>query len=137
MDWVRRAGILVIVLVVALALGGALAGAKKKHKKKGKAWGSQITLIHPATNQFAGKVASKLKACRGSRVVNLFYTDPFTAQTSPVSVQRTNGKGHYVVALPKDAFFGTYQAQVTKRRIRALHAPQTCKAAQSTAIVLQ
>ncbi len=132
---VRRAGILLVVLVVALGIGGAVAGAKKKHKKKG--WASQITLTHPATNQFAGKVGSKLKGCRGSRVVTLFYTDPYTAQTSPVSVQRTDGKGRYGVVLPKDAFFGTYQAQVAQRKIRALKSKQTCKAAQSATIVLQ
>ena len=52
-------------------------------------------------------------------------------------MQRTDGKGRYGVVLPKDAFFGTYQAQVAQRKIRALKSKQTCKAAQSAAIVLQ
>ena len=132
MGWVRRAGILLTVLVVALGLGGATAGAKK-HKKKGKAWASQVTLTHPQTNQFAGQVTSKLGACEGSRVVTLFYTDPNTGQTSPLSVQRTDGNGKYQVVLPKDAFFGSYQVQVAQRKIRARKAPQTCKGAESTA----
>jgi hypothetical protein len=133
---VRRAGILLVVLVVALGLGGAAAGAKKKHKKV-RGWPSKITLTHPATNQFAGKVSSKLKGCRGSRVVTLTYIDPQNGLTSPLSVQRTDGKGRYEVVLPKDAFFGTYQAQVAQRKIRALKAKQRCKAAHSSTIVLQ
>jgi hypothetical protein len=136
MAWVRRAGILLIVLVVALGLGGEAAGAKKKHKKV-KGWASQVTLTHPATNQFAGKVGSELKACRGSRVVTVTYTDPQNGLTSPLSVQRTDGKGRYEVVLPRDAFFGTYQAQLAQRKIRALKAKQTCKAAKSSTIVLQ
>jgi hypothetical protein len=134
MAWVRRAGILVIVLVVALGLGGAAAGAKKKHKKKGRPWDSQITLTHPFTSQFAGHVSSKLGACEGSRVVTVFYTDPQNGLTSPLSVQRTDGKGNYVVALPKDAFFGSYQAEVAQRKIRARNAPQTCKSAKSPVV---
>jgi len=134
MAWVRRAGILLIVLVVALGLGGAAAGAKKKHKKKGKAWASQVTLGHAAANQFNGAIGSKLKECRPSRVVTLFYTDPNTGMTSPLSVQRSDGKAKYQVVLPKDAFAGTYQVQVAQRKIRARKAPQTCKAAESPAI---
>jgi hypothetical protein len=136
MAWVRRAGILLCVLVVGLGLGGAGAGAKK-HKKKGKPWASQITLSHPSTTQFNGAVSSKLKACRSSRVVTLFYTDPNNGLTSPLSVQRTNGDAKYAVVLPKDAFPGTYQAQVAQRKIRALKAPQTCKAAESPAVTVQ
>src|SRR4029077_4140801 len=104
MAWVRRAGILLTVLVVALGLGGAAAGAKKKHKKKGEAWASQVTLGHPATTQFNGAVDSKLDACRSSRVVTLFYTDPNNGLTSLLSVQRTDGRAKYQVVLPKDAF---------------------------------
>jgi hypothetical protein len=137
MAWVRRAGILLTVLVVALGLGGAAAGAKKKHKKKGQAWASQVTLGHPATTQFTGAVGSKLDACRSSRVVTLFYTDPNNGLTSPLSVQRTDGRAKYQVVLPKDAFAGTYQVQVAQRKIRARKAPQTCKAAESPAINVQ
>jgi hypothetical protein len=135
MAWVRRAGILLIVLVLAVGLGGAAAGAKKK--KKGRAWASEITLAHPATNQFSGGVRSKLDGCRSMRVVTLFYTDPNNGQTSPLSVQRTNGQGKYQMVLTKDAFPGTYQAQVAQRKIRAHKAKQTCKAAVSPAITVQ
>src|SRR5882757_753944 len=137
MAWARCAGILLTVLVVALGLGGAAAGAKKKHKKTGKAWDSGVTLTHPLTNQFAGEVSSKLGACEASRVVTLFYTDPDTGQTSPLSVQRADGNGRYQMVLTRDAFFGTYQAQVAQRKIRALKAPQTCRAADTRAVVLQ
>ena len=137
MAWVRRAGILFTVLVVALGLGGAAAGAKKKHKKKGTAWDSQVTLGHPSINQFTGAVGSNLAACRSSRVVTLFYTDPNTGQTSPLSVQRTDGKARYQVVLVKDAFAGSYRVQVAERRIRAHQAPQTCKAAESPVITVQ
>jgi hypothetical protein len=136
MAWVRRAGILLTVLVVAFGLSGAAAGAKKKHKKKGTAWASQVTLGHLAPNQFNGSVGSKLDACRSSRVVILFYTDPNTNLTSPLSVQRTDGKARYQVVLQKDAFPGTYQVGVEPRKIRALKAKQTCKAAQSPVITV-
>jgi hypothetical protein len=119
---------------VAFGLGGASAGAKKKHKKKGRAWASQVTLGHAAANQFNGAVGSKLDACRSSRVVTLFYTDPNNGLTSPLSVQRTDGKARYQVVLPKDAFAGTYHAEVAQRKIRARKRPQTCKAAKSPAI---
>jgi hypothetical protein len=135
MAWVRRAGILLIVLVLAVAVGGAVAGAKKKHKK-GKAWGSAVTLGHPSANQFAGAVGSKLAACRSSRVVILFYTDPNNRQTSPLSVQRTGGDGKYQVPLSKDAFPGEYQAEVIQRRIRAMKRPQTCRDAVSPAVLV-
>jgi hypothetical protein len=134
MAWVRRAGILFVVVVMAFGLGGATAGAKKKHKKKGRAWPSQVTLGHATPTQFNGAVGSKLAACRSDRVVTLFYTDPNTGQTSPLSVQRTNGKAKYQVVLPKDAFAGTYHAEVAQRKIRAHKRPQKCKAAKSPAI---
>jgi hypothetical protein len=133
MGRVRRAGIVFVVLVVALGLGGASAGAKKKHQKKGHPWGSQMTLSHPSTTQFSGVVSSKLDACRSSRVVVLFYTDPNTRQTSPLSVQRTDGKGRYEVNLSTPTYPGEYQAEVLKRKIRAMKAPQTCREAVSPA----
>jgi hypothetical protein len=136
MAWVRRAGILAVALVIALGAGGAVAGAKKKHKKKGTPWASQVTLTHPLTNQFKGHVSSKLGACESSRVVTLFYTDPQNGLTSPLSVQRTDGKGDYVVTLPKDAFFGTYQAEVAQRKIRARKAKQTCKGAKGPVVAV-
>jgi hypothetical protein len=134
MGWVRRAGVLLVVLVMVLGLGGVAAGAKKKHKKKGHPWDSQMTLSHPSTTQFSGVVSSKLDACRSSRVVILFYTDPNTQQTSPLSVQRTDGKGHYEVNLSTPTYAGEYQAEVLQRRIRAMKAPQTCRGAKSGAI---
>lgn len=136
MAWARRAGILFTVLVVAAGLGGAVAGAKKKHKHR-KGWASQVTLALPASNQFTGKVGSKLKSCRGARVVTVTYTDPDNGLSWPLSVQRTGGKGRYEVDLPKDAFSGTYRAEVAKRKIRALGHKQTCKSAQSSILIIQ
>jgi hypothetical protein len=123
-----------IVLVVALGLGGAAAGAKKKHKKKGKPWASQVTLTKASSTQFNGAVSSKLQACRSSRVVTLFYTDPNSGLTSLLSVQRTDGDGRYQVILPTPAYAGTYQALVSPRKVRAMKAPQTCRDATSSAI---
>ena len=134
MEWVRRAGILLVVAALALGSLGAVAGAKKKHKKKGHKWASQVTLTHPSSTQFTGRVSSKLKACRGSRVVTVTYTDPSTGQTSPLSVQRTDNAGNYEVTLTTPAYTGTYQVQVDQRKIRAMKARQTCKAAVSTAV---
>jgi hypothetical protein len=128
MGWVRRAGILFVVAALTLSLGGAVAGAKKKGHK----WASKVTLAHPSSTTFTGKATSKLKACRGSRVVTLFYTDPNNGLTSPLSVQRTNGKGQYQVTLTTPAYAGSYHAELSKRKIRAMKSPQTCKAAQST-----
>ena len=133
MGWVRRAGILFVVLVVALGLGGAAAGAKKKHKKKGTPWASQIKLAKTSSTQFSGAVSSKLRPCRSSRVVVLFYTDPNNGQTSPLSVQRTDGDGRYTVTQSTAAYPGTYQAEVLQRKIRAMKAPQTCRDAKSPA----
>jgi hypothetical protein len=133
----RRAGIALVVVALALGLGGALAGAKKRHgKPTGQKWASQVTLNHPATTQFAGTVRSKLSACRDSRLVTLYYSDPTTLQTLPLSVQRTDKNGNYQVVLTKDAFAGTYQVQVSQQRIRAMKAPQTCKGAQSAIVAV-
>jgi hypothetical protein len=134
MGWVRRAGILVVVAALALGSLGAVAGAKKKHKKKGQSWASQVTLAHPSSTQFTGVVTSKLKACRGSRVVTVSYTDPSTGQTSPLSVQRTDNAGGYQVTLSTPAYAGTYRVRVDQRKIRARKAPQTCKGAESTTV---
>jgi hypothetical protein len=131
MSFARRAGVLLVVIALALTLGAGLAGAGKHKKHKGKKWASKITLVHPSPTQFTGTVSSKLKPCRAQRVVTVYYTDPLTAQTLPLSVQRTNKKGHYQVDLPKPAFVGSYHAQVAKRKIRALKRKQTCKSAQS------
>src|SRR5919201_2740349 len=106
----RRAGVVLIVAVLALGLGGAVAGAKKKHKKKGHVWSSKITLQHPSATQFTGTVTSGLAACTQARLVNLFFTDP-TGNSTLLSVQRTDGKGRYVVNLTQNAYPGTYQAQ--------------------------
>ena len=135
MAWVRRAGILLVVLAVAAGLGGAVAGAKKKHKHR-KGWASQVTLAQPASREFTGKVSSKLKACRGARVVTVTYTDPNNGLSWPLSVQRTGGKGRYEADLPKDAYSGTYRAQVAKRKVRALGHKQMCKFAQSSILVI-
>jgi hypothetical protein len=129
----RRAGILIVAGMLVLGLAGTLAVAKKKHKKV-RHWPSQVTLTHPTETQFAGVVSSKLKACRKSRVIALYYTDPNTQQTQPLSVQRTDGGGRYQVNLAKPAFAGNYQVQLIARRIRAMKAPQICKAAQSTVV---
>jgi hypothetical protein len=128
MAFLRRAGIILIVVVVAVGLGGPAAGAKKKKVRK---WGSQVTLTHPSSTQFAGVASSKLKACRQGRQAVLYYTDPITGQTQPLSVQRTNSKGRYEVNLPSPAYAGNYQTQLIKQRIRAQKAPQICRGAQS------
>jgi hypothetical protein len=119
------------VLVVVLGLGGGAAGAKKK---KGTPRASRITLTHPSSTQFSGFVRSKLKGCRSSRIVILFYTDPNNGLTSPLSVQRTDGKGRYRVTLATPAYAGTYQARVQQRKIRVRKALQVCKKAKSPTI---
>jgi hypothetical protein len=118
-------------------LGGATADAKKKHKHKRKGWASQVTLALPASNQFIGKVGSKLKGCRGSRVVTISYTDPENGFSWPLSVQRTGGKGRYETDLPKDSYSGAYRAEVAQRKVRALGHEQTCKLAQSSILIIQ
>ena len=130
MGALRRAGIVLVVAVLAIGLSGAVAGAKKKHKKVRK-WGSGVTLTHPSSTVFSGQVSSKLKACRKNPEVVLYYTDPITFQTQPLAVEHTNGKGHYEVDLASPAYPGTYQTQLIKRRIKAMHAPQICRGAQS------
>ena len=123
---------MLIIVVVAFGLSGAVAGAKKKNHK----WPSQVTLTHPSSTQFAGKVTSRLAACRDSRLVTLYYTDPITLQTQPLSVQRTDKAGHYQVDLTTPAYPGSYRVQLSKQRIRALKAPQTCKGAQSSVVAV-
>ena len=131
----RRAGGVLVIAMLVLALAGAVAGAKKEKKRKGQVWGSQITLAHPSAIQFTGRVSSKLAACHKQRLVNVFYTDTASGKTALLSVQRTDGKGRYVVNLTQPAFSGTYQAQAAHERIRARKAPQTCREATSNAII--
>ena len=129
MVWIRRAGVLLVVVALVLAVGGTAAGAKKKHKKKhkGTSWDSTVTLTHPAGAQFAGTVGSKLDACRDSRVVTIYYTDPNTGQTQPLSVQRTDPNGNYLVNLTTPAYAGAYQAIVEEQQVHAMKATQICK----------
>jgi hypothetical protein len=141
MSLVRRAGVLLAVAVLAVGLSTAPAGGAKK--RKGKAWASEITLVHAAitlvhaaSTQFSGRVSSNLKACRAQRLVTVFYTDSGTGQTLPLSVQRTDKQGGYLVSLPKPAFAGTYHAEVTQQKIRALRARQTCRAARSATVAV-
>jgi hypothetical protein len=131
----RRAGILIAVGLLVVGMAGTLAVAKKK-KKKVHHWASQVTLNHPTDTQFAGVVSSKLKDCRKSRLIGLYYTDPNTGQTQPLSVQRTDGSGHYLVNLTKPAYAGTYQVQLIAERIRAMKAPQVCNAAHSVPLTI-
>jgi hypothetical protein len=133
----RRAGILLLVLVLVLGMGAALAGAKKKKKKKHPAWGSQITLTHPSGTEFDGVVSSKFGPCRDSRVVTLFYTDPSTAQTQPLSVQRTDGKGNYQVILPQQAYGGSYHAEVALSNARVKKVTNVCHSATSPTVEVQ
>jgi hypothetical protein len=134
---IRRAGILILIVALAVTLGAASAGAKKKHKKKkGKRWDSTVTLSHPSATQFTGLVGSKLDACRGSRVITLYYTDPFTSQTQPLSVQRTDGNGAFQVNLTRPAFTGGYQVVVDEGTVAAMKATQTCKGTTSAPITV-
>jgi hypothetical protein len=134
MALLKRAGVLVLVTLLVVSLAGSVAGAKKKHKKKARKWDSQVTLTHPSSTQFTGQVSSKLAACRDARLVGVYYTDPVTGETQPISVQRTNSKGHYEVNLTSPAFPGTYHTQLIAQRIRAMKAPQICKGAQSAPV---
>ena len=136
MGALRRAGIVLAVAVLAIGLSAAVAGAKKKHKKKVRKWDSGVTLTHPSNNVFSGVVSSKLDACRKNREVVLYYTDPITFQTQPLSVQHTDGNGRYEVDLASAAYPGTYQAQLIKQRIKAMHAPQDCRGAQSASFTV-
>ena len=132
----RRAGILLLVLVLVLGTGAALAGAKKK-KKKHPSWGSQITLTHPSGTEFDGVVSSKFKPCRDSRLVTLFYSDPATGQTQPLSVQRTTSKGNYQVILPQQAYGGSYHAEVALSNARFKKVTNVCHSATSPSIDVQ
>jgi hypothetical protein len=124
---VRRAGVLLIVAALAPGLGATLAGARKQRNK----WPSKVSLSHPSSTVFQGKVKSKLRACRAQRLVTLNYTDPQTGQTQPLMIDRTNKKGRYTMTLTTPAYPGGYQAQVAKEKIRAMKAPRTCKGAKS------
>jgi hypothetical protein len=123
----RRAGVLLIVATLALGVGAALAGAKKQRSK----WPSKVSLSHPSSTVFEGRVKSKLRACRAQRLVTLYYTDPQTGQTLPLLVDRTNKKGRYEMAVATPAYPGGYQARLSKEKIRAMKAPRTCKGAKS------
>ena len=102
----RRVATLLLAAVVVLALAATASGAKRG--------GTKVTLTHPNNSRFAGRVKSNRKVCRTQRLVTLYYTDPFTGQRQPLSVQRTKGKGRYRVDLPQPAYGGRYQARVTK-----------------------
>jgi hypothetical protein len=136
MALLKRAGVLILVTLLVVSLAGSVAGAKKKHKKKARKWASQATLTHPSSTQFTGKVSSKLDACRDARLVAVYYTDPVTGETQPISVQRTDSKGNYQVNLAAPAYAGTYQTQLIEQRIRAMKAPQICKKAQSAPVTV-
>jgi hypothetical protein len=129
---VRRAAAILGLLVIVLSLATGTSDAKRH--KKGHAWASGITLVNSAPTAFDGKVSSKLGACRSQRLVTIYYTDPQTGQTQPLSVQRTANDGRYQVSLTTPAYAGTYQAQVSKQRIRAQDAPQTCRGAKSAVV---
>jgi hypothetical protein len=130
----RRAAVILLSVVLTLSIAAAVAGANKHKKRKGKVWASEITLVHALPTEFTGRVTSKLGACGSQRLVTVYYTDPQTGQTQPISVQRTGGDGRYQVTLPTPAYAGTYQAQVSKQRIRAQKAPQTCRFAESPSV---
>jgi hypothetical protein len=132
----RRVAAISLVLVIALGVAGGAADAKKKHHRK-RGWRTTVTLSQSSSTQFKGKVGSKLRACISKRVVTLYYTDPATLQTQPLSVQRSGGKGKFQVSLTKPAFTGSYYVAVNKRKIRAHGKKQTCKATQGRAIPVQ
>jgi hypothetical protein len=117
----KRTGVVLVVFVVALGLGGT-AGAKKRH---------QVTLAHPSATKYRGAVKSNLAACRKQRLVTLYYTDPTTKQTQPLSVQRTDKFGKYHFHLSQPAYRGRYQAQVPKVTKQST---QLCRAGQSNVI---
>jgi hypothetical protein len=133
----KRAAVVLTAVVLVAAVGTGVAGAKKKHKRKHPSWGSQITVTHPSDNEFDGVVSSKFGPCRDSRVVTLFYTDSLTAQTQPVSVQRTTAKGDYQVVLPQPAYGGSYHAEVAQQNVRIKKVTNTCRAASSGSIIVQ
>lgn len=124
------------MLVIALGMGTGAADAGKKHQRK-RGWRTTASLTQASSTRFTGKVTSKLGACVGKRVVTLYYTNPNTLQTQPLSVHRTGGKGKFQVDLTKPAFTGSYYAAVSRRKVRAQGAKQTCKAGQSHALAVQ
>lgn len=128
----RRAGIVVLVVVLAVGLCAALADGKKKRKKR-RPVGTQVTLTHPSEAQFTGTVTSKRFACRNQRLVNVYYTDPSTAQTRPLAVERTDTLGNYQVDLVKPAFGGTYLAQAPSVSERG---SLLCRAGESNPVVV-
>jgi hypothetical protein len=127
----KRIGIVLLAVVLGFSLSGTLAGAKKRHKRPG--FGTKVTLTHPSETQFAGSVRSKLKGCRNQRLVNVYYTDPFTGQTQPISVQRTKKFGKYRVDLPHPAYGGTYQTVAPKVRKRGT---LLCRAGKSNLVIV-
>jgi hypothetical protein len=134
----RRAAVVLLVVALALAVGGSLAAAKKKkkHKPKGGTWASQVTLTLPTITHFEGTVSSELDACRGQRLVTVYYKDPNSENYLPLSVQRTDNDGRYAFDLPKPAYPGTYQAQLEEQRVHARKASQMCQGAPSVGIVV-
>jgi hypothetical protein len=126
----KKAGPVLIALVLALSLAAIPADGKKRKRKP---VGTQVTLTHPSEQQFAGVVRSKRYTCHNQRLVNLFYTDPVTGQTQPLSVQRSDKSGNYRVDLPKPVYGGTYHAEVPKVSKRG---SLLCRAGQSNAIAV-
>jgi hypothetical protein len=120
----RRAWILPVACALAVTFG---IPASNPANGKTRGWASKVTLRHPTPALFVGKVSSKLAACRTARLVNLYYTDPGTGDTSLLSVQRTNKKARYRVDLVSPAYAGGYQAIVAATRVRALQRPQKCR----------
>ena len=126
----RRTTVALLVAALAFCVCGGLAAGKKRHKR---GYATRVTLAHPAENQFSGTVSSKLKGCRNQRLVTVYYTDPFTGQTQPISVQRTDKSGRYHVDLTHPAYGGNYQAKAPKvsKRGRRL-----CRAGQSSVLTV-
>ena len=124
------------MFVIALGMATGAADAKKKHERK-RGWRTTASLTQVSSTRFTGRVGSKLGGCIGKRVVTLYYTDPNTLQTQPLSVHRTGGKGKFQVDLTKPAFTGSYYAAASQRKVRAQKAKQTCKAGQSHALAVQ
>ena len=123
-----------LVIALTFAVGGAAGAAKKQHKKRGNR--TTVSLTQASSTRFTGTVGSRLGACVGMRAVTLYYTDPNTLQTQPLSVQRTGGKGKYEVDLPRAAFTGSYHVTVDQRKVQAKGSKETCKAAQSRSIAV-
>ncbi len=127
----RRTTVALLLVVLAFCVCGGLAAAKNRHKKRG--YATQVTLAHPSDSRFTGTVSSKLKACRSQRLVTVYYTDPFTGQIQPVSVQRTGKAGKYHVELSHPAYGGTYQAKAPKVSKRGT---RLCRAGVSSVLTV-